>query len=94
MGYTSSEISLFHAVQHLQRKRINDPRNSPEGILAVTFNRKMSRTSNSLEKVLVLWSSMTCFTNCFTVSGSWPSGTQEQTGPFSLLMKPLKNYSM
>lgn len=30
----------------------------------------ISRTSNSLEKVLVVCSSMTCFTNCFTVSGS------------------------
>lgn len=38
---------------------------------------EMSPTSNSLEKVLVVWSSMTCFTNCFTVSGSWPSGTQD-----------------
>lgn len=32
--------------------------------------RKASVTSNSLEKVLELCSSMTCFTNCFTVSGS------------------------
>lgn len=30
----------------------------------------LERTSNSLEKVLVVCSSMTCFTNCFTVSGS------------------------
>lgn len=37
------------------------------------------RTSNSLEKVLVVCSSMTCFTNCFTVSGSWPSANKKKS---------------
>lgn len=31
-----------------------------------------------MEKVLELCSSMTCFTNCFTVSGSSPSAAKER----------------